>query len=57
MKSETADCLKTANGLRNRLVHQYNGVNDKLALDSLLEVIPCVEEFVETVKKWLGEKT
>jgi len=57
MKSEIAECLKTANGLRNRLVHHYNGINDKLALDSILEVIPCVEEFIETVKKWLGEKT
>lgn len=57
MKSEIAECLKTANGLRNRLVHRYNGINDKLALDSILEVIPCVEEFIETIKKWLGEKT
>ncbi len=34
MKSEIADCIKTANGLRYRLVHHYNGINDKLALES-----------------------
>ncbi len=51
-----SDCLKVANGLRNRLVHHYNGLDDKLALDSMRDIIPCLEEFIQVMGSWLEEK-
>jgi len=54
-QKELSNCLKIANGLRNRLVHHYNGLNDKLAIESIKEIAPCLEEFVKVTKKWLQE--
>jgi len=51
-----SECLKIANGLRNRLVHHYNGMDDKLALESITDLIPCLEDFVEVVKSWLKKR-
>lgn len=47
------NCLKIANGLRDRLIHHYNGLNDSLAIESIKEVLPCIEEFVKVVREWL----
>ncbi len=51
-----SECLKIANGLRNRLVHHYNGIDDKLALESITDLIPCLEDFVEVVESWLKKR-
>jgi uncharacterized protein YutE (UPF0331/DUF86 family) len=56
MDEELSGCLKVANGLRNRLVHHYNGLNDKLALESIVEIIPCLEEFIRVMELWLKER-
>jgi len=52
-QKDLASCLKIANGLRNRLVHHYNGLNDKLAVESIKNVAPCLREFVRVIKEWL----
>lgn len=56
MNKNLSECLKIANGLRNRLVHHYNGLNDRLALESIMDVIPCLQEFIKVMKSWLKKK-
>lgn len=48
--------LKKVNGLRNILVHEYNGVDDSLAFDSISELIPEIEKAIEVIEKWISEK-
>ena len=48
------EALNEADGLRNRLVHEYNELNDEIALESIQSLLVQIEEFVEAaVKKWL----
>ena len=48
------EALKEADGLRNRLVHEYNELNDEIALESIQSLLVPIEDFVEVVaKKWL----
>ncbi|ADC66002.1 protein of unknown function DUF86 [Ferroglobus placidus DSM 10642] len=56
-QKDLADCLKIANGLRNRLVHHYNGLNDALAIESIKDIFPCIERFVKEVRGWLRRVT
>lgn len=53
MDKSLSECLKAANGLRNRLVHHYNGLDDRLALNSIMDIIPCLQEFVKVMNSWL----
>ncbi len=48
--------LKKANGLRNVLVHDYNGIIDELAFESMKEVLPFFWKFREKVRAWLSKK-
>ncbi len=50
---DIARALTQSNGLRNRLVHMYNKTDDSLALESMKELLPSIEIFVEDVKKWI----
>jgi uncharacterized protein YutE (UPF0331/DUF86 family) len=45
--------LARANGLRNILVHRYNLVEDRLAFESIRELLPSLSQFVDWVEKWL----
>ncbi|MHA1734052.1 MAG: DUF86 domain-containing protein [Promethearchaeota archaeon] len=45
--------LRRANGLRNRLVHRYNKVDEDLAFDGIREVIPAIFEFIEQIEEFL----
>lgn len=47
------DDLKEANGLRNILVHEYNGVIDQQAYKSIKGLIPSIERLGEELEKWL----
>lgn len=47
-----ADC-KEANGLRNRLVHEYNGLNNKRALQSIRRLLPSISKFIREVIQWI----
>jgi uncharacterized protein YutE (UPF0331/DUF86 family) len=56
ISEEISNALKELNGLRNRIVHEYNGLNEKLFIESIGRILPCVEQFVEGVKSWLKEQ-
>ena len=43
-------------GLRNRIAHDYNGLDDKLALKSFEENIPSIQIFIEGLKQWIKKK-
>ena len=49
----TKDALNEANGLRNRLVHEYNRLSDDMALESIRFLLVPMDNFIEIVKKWL----
>lgn len=44
--------LKEATGLRNRLVHEYNGLDDGVALEAIGELVPAVDAFLAEVESW-----
>jgi len=48
--------LSESNGLRNRLVHRYNGLDDSLAFDSIMEHLTSILDFSEVIEKWLRSK-
>ncbi len=48
--------LQEMTGLRNRMVHEYNGLDDKTAMESATSLSPKIETFMDVVKKWLRRK-
>ena len=53
LKPDVIENLKRANGLRNVLVHEYNGIDDTLAFESAQEVLPAFWVFSSMVREWL----
>lgn len=53
ISTELGSVLRESNGLRNRLVHEYNGLEPKTALISIKELLPELIEFKKMVKKWI----
>ena len=53
IKSDLAVKISEANGLRNRIVHNYNGLNEDIAYTNLLRLIKNLKIFEAEVKKWL----
>ena len=49
------ESLDDINGLRNRIVHEYNGLDDKIASDAMDEILPDVKEFAGVIEKWTGK--
>lgn len=47
--------LDDLNGLRNRIVHEYNGLDDKIAFNAMDEILPSIKGFVEVVEKWTAK--
>jgi uncharacterized protein YutE (UPF0331/DUF86 family) len=45
--------LKEANGLRNRLIHEYNGLEQKTALCSIQEINDEMDAILEKVRIWV----
>lgn len=45
--------LLEANGLRNRVVHDYNGFDDRIALNSIEKQVENLERFRREAKKWI----
>lgn len=45
--------LLEVNGLRNRIVHDYNGFDDKVALESIQNRLENLRDFREEVSKWI----
>ncbi len=48
--------LKKLNGLRNRIVHDYNGLVDELIWTTLKETLNSIPSFQEMIKQWLMAK-
>ena len=55
IESDTAIHLKKCNGLRNFLVHQYNGVDREIVLASVADVKKTLTQFIEIVEVYLNE--
>lgn len=53
INTDLKESLKEINGLRNRITHEYNGLNDKTAFESMEALIPAIEKFVEIIEKWI----
>ncbi len=49
--------LRKVNGLRNILVHDYNGLDNLLAYRGIKENINSLKEFHEVVSKWLKKNS
>lgn len=52
-EAKLVSALKKARGLRNVLIHEYNGIVDEQAYESILEVLPFLKEFEEKVREWI----
>lgn len=44
--------LKEANGLRNRLIHEYDGLHDETACHAIIELIADLRAFAVVVLEW-----
>lgn len=51
LSDELLEKLRELNGLRNILVHRYNGVDDELAYFSILKLKKYITKFIEVVEK------
>ncbi len=49
------NALAESNGLRNRLVHRYNTLDDTMAFESIQTLLPNFKYFTEVMEKWLKE--
>jgi len=49
--------LREANGLRNRIVHDYNGMDESIAFNSLLKLLKHLKEFYEVIRNWLKKNS
>jgi uncharacterized protein YutE (UPF0331/DUF86 family) len=47
--------LAESNGLRNRLVHRYNTLDETMAFESIESLLPNFKYFTEVMEKWLKE--
>jgi uncharacterized protein YutE (UPF0331/DUF86 family) len=53
ISSNLAAKLKEANGLRNRIVHDYNGLDNSIAYNRIKDLLNPLKEFKVSVKEWL----
>ncbi|MHA1526163.1 MAG: DUF86 domain-containing protein [Promethearchaeota archaeon] len=45
--------IRESNDLKNRIVHDYNGLDDNIAYKSILECIKSLKKFNEEVRNWV----
>ncbi len=53
LEEEMGEKLREANGLRNRLIHEYDGINDKIACYAIKELVGDLREFSLGALKWI----
>ena len=53
ISKEIYNQIKDLNGLRTRIVHDYNGLVDKVSLEGILESITILPKFKGEIEKWL----
>ena len=46
---KNAEILNEANGLRNRIVHKYNNLDDALAKESIIELMPNLKKILNAL--------
>lgn len=51
--ADLVQSLKEANGLRNRLVYEYDGINDKIAYASIARLVGTLRDFSGVILTWL----
>lgn len=56
INAEVMEKLVEANGLRNRLVHHYNKLDDRIAFESIKELLDDLLIFVEVVEGWIAKR-
>lgn len=56
LNEEQEGLMKEANGLRNRLVHEYNGLERKTAINSIRRINPKLREVLGVIKKWIKNR-
>jgi uncharacterized protein YutE (UPF0331/DUF86 family) len=52
LNSKDANALREIRGLRNRLVHEYNGLNLDILFESMNRLLPLIEEYLERNRIW-----
>lgn len=55
IESELSSHLQKCNGLRNLLVHPYNGVDREIVLRSVSDVMKTLSQFIEQIEGYLNE--
>ena len=53
VSEDLAAKLREANGLRNRIVHDYNGLDNEIAYNRLTNLLESFQEFKVKAKEWL----
>ena len=53
VSADLAAKLREANGLRNRIVHDYNGLDNEIAYNRLTNLLKYFQEFKVKAKEWL----
>ncbi len=56
LDEEQEEIMKESNGLRNRLVHEYNGLEKKIAVESIERINSKFENILEEVRRWLEKQ-
>lgn len=56
LDEEQEEVMKESNGLRNRLVHEYNGLEKKIAVESIERINSKFENVLEEVRRWLEKQ-
>jgi len=56
ISSEMFQGLKKLNGLRNRIVHDYNGIIDEIIWASIEENRKLIDQFEKVVNTWLSKQ-
>ena len=46
--------LREINGLRNRIIHRYNGTDEVLALTGISRSLPEIHSLISTVEQWIN---
>ena len=53
VEADLAAKLREANGLKNRIVHDYNGLDNEIAYNRLKNLLKYFQEFKVKAKEWL----
>ncbi|MFO8020717.1 MAG: DUF86 domain-containing protein [Promethearchaeia archaeon] len=57
LSEELTESLKKMNGLRNVIVHDYNGIDELLAFKGIKTNIRTMKDFYEVMREWLRKNS